>query len=406
MPRQNAGIIHFVLSLDKKYRIPIHLFYYEGYSIEEIARLMNARPATVGTWLARGRKQLRDMIGDDYLNKNIYRDSMQKLEFRADFDQKTIDAMEKAARKSPVHSGDRCSKSHFKWQYAALPALACTAVAIVVVAYPILQEQLTVSESTVDVSSSIAASSSIGSSESSRSTNVGGEASVPQIAVVDASAYSGEGLDSMAAPKAGEVRFDQEVFRAMEDPATDALYFFVEISPIPDFNATEPGSMEDYVYKGRTISEWQVLVDLANGTYLFDEYNGDHGGKITEEDYYAAITEAKSLDAAACLAVAGEGYKAKFDAKYPDLEALRMDNIETECKRLKDAGFDVRLYETWTYFGKGEKEYFFVLAGLLNKSDLKALQDENANPQLAISVSWVRNGDGLERWDDSKWNQP
>lgn len=66
MPRQNAYIIRFVLSLDKKYRIPIHLFYYEGYSIEEIARLMNARTATVGTWLARGRKQLRDLIGDDY----------------------------------------------------------------------------------------------------------------------------------------------------------------------------------------------------------------------------------------------------------------------------------------------------------------------------------------------------
>ena len=66
MPRQNADIIRFVMSLERKYRIPIHLFYYEGYSIEEIARLMNARTATVGTWLARGRKQLRDMVGDDY----------------------------------------------------------------------------------------------------------------------------------------------------------------------------------------------------------------------------------------------------------------------------------------------------------------------------------------------------
>lgn len=66
MPRENADITQFVLTLDTKYRIPIHLFYYEGYSIEEIAQLMNAPTATVGTWLARGRKKLRDRIGDDY----------------------------------------------------------------------------------------------------------------------------------------------------------------------------------------------------------------------------------------------------------------------------------------------------------------------------------------------------
>jgi len=66
MPRENADLIRFVLSLEKKYRIPIHLHYYEGYSIEEISRLMDVNAATVGTWLARGRKKLKDMIGDDY----------------------------------------------------------------------------------------------------------------------------------------------------------------------------------------------------------------------------------------------------------------------------------------------------------------------------------------------------
>lgn len=66
MPHENAGLLRFVLSLEKKYRIPIHLHYYEGYSIEEISRLMDIKVATVGTWLARGRKKLKDMIGDDY----------------------------------------------------------------------------------------------------------------------------------------------------------------------------------------------------------------------------------------------------------------------------------------------------------------------------------------------------
>ena len=66
MPRENADLIRFVLSLEKKYRIPIHLHYYEGYSIEEISRLMDVNAATVGTWLARGRKRLKDLIGDGY----------------------------------------------------------------------------------------------------------------------------------------------------------------------------------------------------------------------------------------------------------------------------------------------------------------------------------------------------
>ena len=61
----DAGLMDCVLNLDEKYRISIHLHYYEGYSIDEIARLMHAKPATVGTWLARGRSQLKSMIGDD-----------------------------------------------------------------------------------------------------------------------------------------------------------------------------------------------------------------------------------------------------------------------------------------------------------------------------------------------------
>jgi len=64
--QHNADVLRFVLSLDNKYRISIHLYYYEGYSIEEISRIIDTKVATVGTWLARGRKQIRDMIGDDY----------------------------------------------------------------------------------------------------------------------------------------------------------------------------------------------------------------------------------------------------------------------------------------------------------------------------------------------------
>ena len=63
MPKEDNELLNAVLSLDVKYRIPIHLFYYENYSINEIADILKARPATIGTRLARGRKILKDMIG-------------------------------------------------------------------------------------------------------------------------------------------------------------------------------------------------------------------------------------------------------------------------------------------------------------------------------------------------------
>lgn len=66
LPEESYGIISYVLSLDEKYRIPIHLFYYEGYSINEIAGLLHSNPATVGTWLARGRALLKTMMGGDF----------------------------------------------------------------------------------------------------------------------------------------------------------------------------------------------------------------------------------------------------------------------------------------------------------------------------------------------------
>jgi RNA polymerase sigma factor (sigma-70 family) len=65
MPEEDLGILQTVLSLDEKYRIPIHLYYYEGYKINEIAELTNSNAATVGTRLARGRSLLRTMIGDE-----------------------------------------------------------------------------------------------------------------------------------------------------------------------------------------------------------------------------------------------------------------------------------------------------------------------------------------------------
>lgn len=63
LPEEESDILYSVLSLDKKYRVPIHLYYYEGYSINEIAEILSVKSSTVGTWLDRGRKILKEKLG-------------------------------------------------------------------------------------------------------------------------------------------------------------------------------------------------------------------------------------------------------------------------------------------------------------------------------------------------------
>lgn len=59
---ENQGLDEALGQLPQKYRAVIHLYYYEGYSTEEIAGMMNAKPATVRTQLARARSKLRDIL--------------------------------------------------------------------------------------------------------------------------------------------------------------------------------------------------------------------------------------------------------------------------------------------------------------------------------------------------------
>ena len=62
LTEEQSEVMEAVLSLPEKYRTVIHLFYYDGYSIKEIAAITGKKPATVGTLLARGRSLLKEMM--------------------------------------------------------------------------------------------------------------------------------------------------------------------------------------------------------------------------------------------------------------------------------------------------------------------------------------------------------
>lgn len=59
---ENNDLIRVVFTLPEKYRIPLHLFYYEEYSIKEIGDVLDMPEATVKIRLKRGREKLSKIL--------------------------------------------------------------------------------------------------------------------------------------------------------------------------------------------------------------------------------------------------------------------------------------------------------------------------------------------------------
>ncbi len=64
---ESAKLLWAVRSLPAKYGTVIHLHYYEGYSIREIARILALPAATVGTRLSRARALLKPILEKEEL---------------------------------------------------------------------------------------------------------------------------------------------------------------------------------------------------------------------------------------------------------------------------------------------------------------------------------------------------
>ena len=60
-----GALLSAMRALPPAYSAVLHLHYYEGYSIKEIAALLKLPAATVGTRLARGRERLRRMLKEE-----------------------------------------------------------------------------------------------------------------------------------------------------------------------------------------------------------------------------------------------------------------------------------------------------------------------------------------------------
>ena len=68
LPRKDFEIYHTVINLPEKYRIPIYLYYYEGFSVNEISEMTGTNSSTVRSHLKRGREKLKEILeGDVFL---------------------------------------------------------------------------------------------------------------------------------------------------------------------------------------------------------------------------------------------------------------------------------------------------------------------------------------------------
>lgn len=63
---ESETLFETVMQLPKKYRIVIHLYYYEDYSVGEIAKILKLSESNVKTRLMRGRAKLREVLKEEW----------------------------------------------------------------------------------------------------------------------------------------------------------------------------------------------------------------------------------------------------------------------------------------------------------------------------------------------------
>ncbi len=60
-----SNVWNQILLLPNKYKIVIYLYYYEGYSTEEISKILNIKSSTIRTQLSVARKKLKIILKED-----------------------------------------------------------------------------------------------------------------------------------------------------------------------------------------------------------------------------------------------------------------------------------------------------------------------------------------------------
>ena len=63
---ESGELFETVMKLPRKYRIVIHLFYYEDYTVHEIADILRITESNVKVRLSRGRGMLKEKLQEEW----------------------------------------------------------------------------------------------------------------------------------------------------------------------------------------------------------------------------------------------------------------------------------------------------------------------------------------------------
>ncbi|OMF94256.1 RNA polymerase sigma factor [Paenibacillus sp. FSL R7-0337] len=63
----SGKVVSKLLSLPEKYKTVLYLYYFEEYTVKEIAEMLGCKESTIQTQLFRGRKRLKIDLGGDYI---------------------------------------------------------------------------------------------------------------------------------------------------------------------------------------------------------------------------------------------------------------------------------------------------------------------------------------------------
>jgi hypothetical protein len=305
-----------------------------------------------------------------FMPEGSYKDAMEKLNFSDDFNEKTAALL--------VNSNQiKKHKRNVKRFLIVFAEIAACCALLFLGSRTLTSFINTLSSQTETIGIQ---TSTIFSTQSQPTTSA-------RRSVVISSDYPQGLTASYKSPEQGQVGRDLGIQAALADPRNGNRYFYLQIQV---FSAESySNKMGDYIYNGRTIAEWQDLVDLSNGTYPYSEYNGDHGGKVTRQEWQQKQVEAKTLSAQVNCDAAKAEYQRQV---YPLVVAAQASCEKRESERLKKLGYDVSLRQTWSHLNASEKQYHTILAGLLTQNQIIAFP---AQSDTGYFLDWVHDGDGI-----------
>ena len=62
LPEEESGVMRAILSLPVKYRLPLQLYYVEGLTADECAKVLEIRPVTFRVRISRGKTMLKEKL--------------------------------------------------------------------------------------------------------------------------------------------------------------------------------------------------------------------------------------------------------------------------------------------------------------------------------------------------------